>query len=254
MSIFLLLNWGKLARSHTPLHRSEQVQILSLRTRSRCAPVGSISPPLNVWGCPALQLLINLSWLWNGETAPELRFTTASTGQLHWLAESVRWTDPLKELRPLVCLHQRDKNYLGSAQAVLILLASEPRGSRSTMLLPGSALCFDPFFFCLIFLSCQRLQSDWQLSFLGLIFRLACYRNVKKKRGPPVLLSRTTNEHRLSFMPFHHRTDVKIPAPQREQEPCLLSILFVLMELRVPRAKREYCGQSCCTNDLSLAF
>lgn len=57
-----------------------------------------------------------------------------------------------------------------------ILLASEPR----TMLLPGSASCCDPFFFFfwLVFLSCQRLQSDRELSLLGLIFTRACYRSV----------------------------------------------------------------------------
>lgn len=82
-----------------------------------------------------------------------------------------------------------------------------------------------------------------------------------QKRGPLVLLSRTTNEHQLLFMTFHHHTDVKVPAlpneraaQQREQEPCRLPILFVLMELRVPGAQREYCGQSCCTNDPSLVF
>lgn len=42
----------------------------------------------------------------------------------------------------------------------------------------------------------------------------------KKSRGRPVLLSRTTNEHQLSFITFHYRADVKIPAPPDEPVLC----------------------------------
>lgn len=95
------------------------------------------------------------------------------------------------------------------------------------------------------------------------LFRLASYRNVREKS----MVVQCCCQERLMRINCHswlfttaqmyrflsHQTSA-YSATQWEQEPCLLPILFVLMELRVPGAQREYCGQSCCTNDLSLAF
>ena len=94
-----------------------------------------------------------------------------------------------------------------------------------------------------------------------------CYRC-----NPPMLLSGKTNEHQFSFITFHFRhthtcthTHMKSSAPAAEDilyYTAGADTLFAadsvcfsrLMELSVPRAQSEYCGQPQSINDLRLAF